>query len=88
MTINDFKNKDLKQIYALALEVAKNLNHVKGIKKMVLDLSPGEPSEAQLIMSLLQAINESTGNLNPENSGVRGTIKAIRKSEANQLKEL
>ena len=88
MTINDFKNKDLKQIYALTLEVAKNLNHVKGIKKMVLDLSPGEPSEAQLIMGLLQAINESTGNLNPENSGVRGTIKAIRKSEANQLKEL
>ena len=28
---------DIKQIYELALEVAKNLNHVPGIKKMELD---------------------------------------------------
>jgi hypothetical protein len=83
MEINDFKNRDLKQIYALALEVAKNLNHVKGIKKMVLDLSPAEPTEAQLIISLLQAINESTGNLNPENKGVAGVLKAIKKSNQN-----
>jgi len=85
MGVNDFKNKDLKQIYVLALEVAKNLNHVKGIKKLVLDLSPGEPSEAQLIMGLLQAMNESTGNLNPENSGVKGVLKAIRKSESKNI---
>jgi len=84
MEVNDFKNRDLKQIYALVLEVSKNLNHVKGIKKMVLDLSPGQPTEAQLIINLLQAINESTGNLNPENKGVSGTIKAIKKAEANQ----
>ena len=83
MEINDFKSKDLKQIYSLALEVAKNLNHVKGIKKMVLDLSPAEPTEAQLIINLLQAINESTGNLNPENKGVRGVLKAIKKSNQN-----
>ena len=83
MEVNDFKSKDLKQIYALALEVAKNLNHVKGIKKMVLDLSPAEPTEAQMIINLLQAINESTGNLNPENKGVRGVLKAIKKSNQN-----
>ena len=83
MEINDFKSKDLKQIYSLALEVAKNLNHVKGIKKMVLDLSPAEPTEAQLIINLLQAINESTGNLNPENKGVKGVLKAIKKSNQN-----
>ena len=83
MEINDFKSKDLKQIYSLALEVAKNLNHVKGIKKMVLDLSPAEPTEAQMIINLLQAINESTGNLNPENKGVAGVLKAIKKSNQN-----
>ena len=80
MEVNDFKNKDLKQIYALVLELTKNLNHVKGMKKVSLDLSPAEPTEAQLIINLLTALNEATGNLNPANSGVRGVLKAIKKS--------
>tara|TARA_B110000046_G_C12716230_1_gene282672 strand:- start:182 stop:427 length:246 start_codon:yes stop_codon:yes gene_type:complete len=79
---------DIKQIYELALEVAKNLNHVPGIKKMELDLSPAEPTDAQLVIQLLQSMFEATANLRESNKGVRGTIKAIRRSEANQLKEL
>ena len=43
--------------------INKNLNNVKGIKKMELDLSPAEPSEVQLIINLLQSMFEATANL-------------------------
>ena len=82
MEIKDFKDSSLKQAYSLALEIAKNLNNVKGIKKMELDLSPAEPSEVQLIINLLQSMFEATANLSEENKGVSGVLKAIRRSES------